>query len=151
MRPVLVWVLLALTPAIALGLPMDPGSTGDTSGGSTGIGTSGLIEPGTFGDFDLDGDVDLKDLRAFRNCFSGSSVHYPSPNCAAMDADHDQDVDIFDFMVFQASFTGSGGSSQGGTDSGHAPEPLSIALSAMALGGLAWRRARARRTRAQAA
>ena len=58
--------------------------------------------PGT-GDFDGDGDVDLKDFASLSNCFTGAGGTAPV-GCAEGDFDLDQDVDADDFAEFVVAF-----------------------------------------------
>ncbi len=63
-----------------------------------------------YGDFDLDGDVDLADFARFQACFSGPNVP-AAPGCADVNADgppwgSDNDVDLSDFAAFQVCFSG---------------------------------------------
>ncbi len=60
----------------------------------------------SYGDFDLDGDLDLTDFSLFQVCFSGPNQPRPSGWCAAADADTDGDVDLGDFATFQGCFNG---------------------------------------------
>ncbi|MFH0982300.1 MAG: hypothetical protein V2A79_12275 [Planctomycetota bacterium] len=55
------------------------------------------------GDFDKDGDVDLKDFAAFQVCF-GSTGHLPT--CSAGDFNGDGDVDLGDYHAFNLVITG---------------------------------------------
>jgi hypothetical protein len=59
-------------------------------------------------DFDMDGDVDLRDFSLFQTCFGGSGQSIPGwPACAAdADFDGDDDVDLADLTAFQADFDG---------------------------------------------
>lgn len=57
------------------------------------------------GDFDADGDVDLKDFQTFAYCMNGPEVGYPE-GCEAADFDGDADVDLADSADFQGFFTG---------------------------------------------
>ena len=61
---------------------------------------------GIFGDFDVDGDVDLDDLGTLDGCLTGPGV-FPPVGCARMSLDGDVDVDVADFAVFQRKFTGA--------------------------------------------
>ena len=63
------------------------------------------------GDWDGDGDIDLKDDAAFQNCFSGPigdpGFEPPSELCVIVfDFDADGDVDHDDFKQFESSLTG---------------------------------------------
>jgi hypothetical protein len=58
------------------------------------------------GDFDQDGDVDLRDFDFFVGCFSRPN-NAASFGCEEPDLDDDGDVDFADFAVFQRIFTGS--------------------------------------------
>lgn len=49
-----------------------------------------------YGDFDADGDFDLRDMSYFQNCFSGTNQQVPA-NCSPADLDADEDVDLSDF------------------------------------------------------
>jgi len=58
---------------------------------------------GIFGDFDVDGDVDLSDFDVLIGCLSGPGVRAPL-GCARASLDGDVDVDLADFAFFQAHF-----------------------------------------------
>ncbi|MBN1489443.1 MAG: family 10 glycosylhydrolase [Phycisphaerae bacterium] len=76
-----------------------------------------IASPVTIGDADNDGDVDLTDFSAFRQCFNGPNRAYASDgNCAAADADDDNDVDLTDFIAFQYCFNGPNRPPAHGTD-----------------------------------
>lgn len=62
-----------------------------------------------YGDFDLDGDVDLEDFALFRACFNGPNHPIPAPPACTVnaDADRDADVDLLDFSLFRTCFNGS--------------------------------------------
>ncbi len=60
----------------------------------------------TLGDNDNDGDIDLDDYVAFRNCVGGPGQSV-SPECTEADIDNDNDVDLIDFGLFATTFTGS--------------------------------------------
>lgn len=56
------------------------------------------VPPGSPGDCDQDGDVDLADYPCFEPCVSGP-VNPASPACAPFDFDQDNDVDLLDFQI----------------------------------------------------
>lgn len=60
------------------------------------------------GDFDSDGDVDVRDFLTFSNCFNGA-LHPPAPACqnTAADLDGDGDVDPSDFLTFSNCYNGA--------------------------------------------
>ena len=65
------------------------------------------------GDFDRDGDQDMKDAGNLFSCFSGpndeSGFVKPSDECRArFDFDADRDVDHTDYKAFQTNYTGPG-------------------------------------------
>ncbi len=63
--------------------------------------------PGS-GDFDSEGDVDLRDFFYFHECASNSGPGVDAgPGCRWADMDGDTDVDLIDFALFQRAFTGS--------------------------------------------
>jgi len=73
---------------------------------------SAVFLPGTPGDVDGDGDVDLADFGVFAGCLAGPGQSTPPGGCTqaqftAADFDADQNVDEADFAVFQAVFPGS--------------------------------------------
>lgn len=57
------------------------------------------------GDFDGDGDVDMKDYGAFQVCFSGNAPQ-PAPSCANALLDLDLDVDANDLSIFIGCMSG---------------------------------------------
>jgi hypothetical protein len=74
-------------------------------------GTEGVyyVETFAYGDFDVDGDVDLSDFALFAQCFAGAD-NPPAPGCPPgvdADLDGDGDVDLTDFAVFAQNFTGA--------------------------------------------
>ena len=100
------------------------GTTNSTGGdfelsGTIGQPDAGLLSGGDFelsggfwfsvepGDCDQDGDVDLADLLAFQECFTGPGGGPLAPHCKCSDLDGDGDLDLSDFVAFQAAFTGS--------------------------------------------
>lgn len=58
-----------------------------------------------FGDYDVDGDVDLGDHAEFADCLIGPDVSPPA-GCDVFDVDADDDVDLDDWSEFAVSFTG---------------------------------------------
>jgi hypothetical protein len=60
----------------------------------------------TYGDFDLDADVDLGDFAYFQMCFNGPNRSHGQSGCDKVDWDSDGDVDLSDFGRFQACFNG---------------------------------------------
>ena len=73
--------------------------------GIAGGGYHNLGLKGIFGDFDVDGDVDLSDFDVLIGCLSGPGVRAPL-GCARASLDGDVDVDLADFAFFQAAFPG---------------------------------------------
>jgi hypothetical protein len=61
-------------------------------------------EPIAKGDFDADGDVDLRDFQWFQVCFGGSIVL--AAGCDWLDFDEDVDVDADDFAAMRAAIGG---------------------------------------------
>ena len=59
-------------------------------------------------DFDGDGDVDLKDYRAFQACFDVPDPPASPFGCDSADRDRDGDVDLADFGYFATCFNGPG-------------------------------------------
>lgn len=57
------------------------------------------------GDTSGDADVDIEDIAAFQNCFSGSAP-YGDPECDVFDMDQDLDVDLNDHAAVVARMTG---------------------------------------------
>jgi hypothetical protein len=62
------------------------------------------IEPG---DFDADGDVDLKDFAKFQACYRGPDVVQETAACLYAHFDADRDVDLDDYAGFAAALDGS--------------------------------------------
>ena len=63
-----------------------------------------------YGDFDMDGDVDLVDFAHFQTCYHGPNVPV-APQCADANVDGpplsaDVDVDLTDFGIFQLCYSG---------------------------------------------
>jgi hypothetical protein len=54
----------------------------------------------SFGNFDADPAIDLRDVAAFQNCFSGDGSAPVPPACACADYDGDGDSDLQDFALF---------------------------------------------------
>ena len=75
--------------------------------GIAGGGYHNLGLKGIFGDFDVDGDVDLSDFDVLIGCLSGPGVRAPL-GCARASLDGDVDVDLADFALFQAHFGEAG-------------------------------------------
>lgn len=59
-----------------------------------------------FGDYDGDGDVDLRDAAMLQQCFDGPGGGVNDPYCAAGDFQKDNDVDLGDFPGFRNALTG---------------------------------------------
>ncbi|MCH8252907.1 MAG: hypothetical protein IID36_10690, partial [Planctomycetes bacterium] len=57
------------------------------------------------GDFDADGDIDLRDIAAFGRCFTGLGEPL-GPGCAPGDFDENGSVDALDVAAFGAGLTG---------------------------------------------
>ena len=57
--------------------------------------------PGT-GDFDYDGDTDLRDFAVFQACYTGGSC----PGFADVDLDNDGDTDVADYLQFATHLNG---------------------------------------------
>ncbi|MDO8629030.1 MAG: hypothetical protein Q7R41_00925 [Phycisphaerales bacterium] len=53
----------------------------------------------SFGNFDADPAIDLRDAAAFQNCFSGDGSAPIPPACACADYDGDGDADLMDYQV----------------------------------------------------
>ncbi|MBN1490701.1 MAG: GerMN domain-containing protein [Phycisphaerae bacterium] len=60
----------------------------------------------SFGDFDLDDDVDLTDFALFAGCFNGPNRAPATSGCEVVDYDGDSDVDLGDFSMFATCFNG---------------------------------------------
>ncbi len=74
-----------------------------------------LQEIATAGDFDGNGVIDLRDLRAMQVCFTGSDGAPPGGllgACTRADFDADGDVDLDDFASFDGVFVGAGGTDE---------------------------------------
>jgi formylglycine-generating enzyme required for sulfatase activity len=57
------------------------------------------------GDFNADGDLDLRDYRQLNTCMSGPGADR-FPACSIFDHDRDNEIDLADFAGFQSGFTG---------------------------------------------
>lgn len=67
----------------------------------------GVIPQSGSGDFDSDGDVDLRDFYFFDECLAnGGADTEVGPGCVWADMDQDNDVDFHDVALFQLAFTG---------------------------------------------
>jgi len=66
------------------------------------------LTPETPGDLDDDGDVDLKDVARFQQCFTGFDGNQTSPACVGAMFDADDDVDRFDFAGLYLCITAPG-------------------------------------------
>lgn len=96
-----------------------PGTTGINGGGliafsvefddgSVGVFVDDSLAVGTDGDFDFDGDLDLRDYADFQLCFGGAG-NPPGAACPLgvdADFDNDTDVDLTDYDTFYLNFTG---------------------------------------------
>ena len=67
-----------------------------------------LNDAARFGDFNNDGDMDIPDSFAFRDCYTGKDAGPVGPACQAGDADLDTDVDCEDWDRFVTAWTGPG-------------------------------------------
>lgn len=61
-----------------------------------------VLEP-LSGDLDDDGDVDVRDIARFQNCYTGDVV---SPVCCGSDLNADSTVDLSDYQLLQPTLTG---------------------------------------------
>ena len=59
----------------------------------------------SFGDFDLNLAVDLRDIAAFLVCFTGPGNPPVASGCECADYDADNDADLDDFVLFAALLT----------------------------------------------
>lgn len=59
---------------------------------------------GLFGDYNIDGNVDLTDFDDWDDCMTGPDAGPFDPGCGAFNADTDTDVDLADFARFQRAF-----------------------------------------------
>ncbi len=57
------------------------------------------------GDFDFDGDVDMRDFGEFQECFAGAGTPTAIGPCRAGDFDGDTDADLDDFTQWDALFS----------------------------------------------
>jgi len=60
----------------------------------------------SLGDFDRDGDVDLRDLADFQNCYAPSFLSSFDCGCRSGDWDGSQTIDSFDFEYMSSHFDG---------------------------------------------
>ncbi len=58
------------------------------------------------GDVEADGDIDMNDVVAFHNCFTGPNAGPLAAGCAVFDFDADQDIDLTDWCSLQILLTG---------------------------------------------
>ena len=58
------------------------------------------------GDLDLDGDIDLYDVRRFLLCATEPESPQTDTGCVAAMLDADVDVDLFDFGLFHGCLSG---------------------------------------------
>lgn len=63
--------------------------------------------PFSYGDFDVDLDVDTEDAATFVSCVTGPGSATLNPECDHIDVDEDGDVDLTDFWLFQLCFSSS--------------------------------------------
>lgn len=73
--------------------------------------SDGVIDPcedRMIGDFDADGDADLRDLAAVQGCFTGSRTGTLKPCCSIVDFAFDGTVDLDDYALTTGSLTGPG-------------------------------------------
>ncbi len=67
------------------------------------------VRPVKPGDFDVDGDVDLRDWAYVQNCFTGPDFEgFLTNGCHAFDADRDDDVDLTDVFELMTAWGGPG-------------------------------------------
>jgi len=59
-----------------------------------------------YGDFDLDGDVDLSDFGQLQSCVNSSTTPPANPHCSRADLDFDGDIDTQDLRSFLKCLTG---------------------------------------------
>ena len=59
----------------------------------------------SFGDFDSDGEVDLKDFARFQRCFTGEDQSGLDDTCCFFDVEPDLDVDLDDYAEFESAFS----------------------------------------------
>ncbi|RJP34581.1 MAG: hypothetical protein C4547_10585 [Phycisphaerales bacterium] len=68
------------------------------------------LEPVKDGDFDVDGDVDLRDVKYWQACYTGPDFNgRMNYGCTALDFDTDDDVDLDDYAHFIEQYTGPNG------------------------------------------
>ena len=63
-------------------------------------------QPALLGDFDADGDVDLRDLAQLQACFTGPETRLQEVPCNYFDFSADADIDINDFIEIHNQLTG---------------------------------------------
>jgi len=107
---------IAPTPGTLIEMPVTVGKKPDTetevldhlipNNPVTGALLPAEVRVGAYGDNDDDTDVDLKDIAALQNCYSGANVPHAGNGCGLFDYNADGDVDPIDYRNLRVDIVG---------------------------------------------